>query len=79
MKGKTSFFYELAEIAFARLDRNLETLEEEEIDWKPANEANSIRWTLTHISYICNVYIPRAFQKNYEYEQAGRTTMGKLL
>ena len=48
-----------AEIAFARFDEATKNISKEEINWKPMEKANSIRWILTHLSQQWNVGIPR--------------------
>jgi len=68
MSGQVEFFKSLAEMAFGRLERATKELTEKEIDWRPLEEANSIRWILTHLSRICNVGFPRIFKGDPKYE-----------
>lgn len=70
MSGQVEFFKSLAELAFSRLERATGGLTEKEIDWRPMEEANSIRWILTHLSQICNVSFPRIFKGDPEYKPA---------
>ena len=71
MSVQVEFFKSLAETAFGRLARSTKELTEKEIDWRPLEEANSIRWILTHLSRICNVGFPRIFKADPEYTPAG--------
>lgn len=71
MSDKVEFYKSLAEMAFGRLERATKELSENEIDWRPLEEANSIRWILTHLSRICNVGFPRIFKGDPEYTPAG--------
>jgi hypothetical protein len=48
---------EYSEYVFERLDRILENLTEKEVDWRPTDESNDIRWILNHISRLLNVII----------------------
>ena len=70
MSGQIEFFKDLAEMAFGRLERATKELTEKEIDWRPLEEANSIRWILTHLSQICNVGFPRIFKGDPKYKPA---------
>lgn len=56
----------LAEVAFGRLDRGMEGLTEEELDWKSCEEANTIRWMLTHLAYEWNIFLPRFLGREVE-------------
>jgi len=71
MSEQAEFFKDLAELAFGRLERATKELTEKEIDWRPLEEANSIRWILTHLSRICNVGFPRIFRGDPDYTPAG--------
>lgn len=70
MSGDVEFLKGLAEMAFGRLERATKELTEKEIDWRPLEEANSIRWILTHLSRICNVGFPRIFKGDPDYTPA---------
>lgn len=71
MSGQVEFFKSLGETAFGRLERSTKELTKKEIDWRPMEEANSIRWILTHISRICNVGFPRIFKGDSTYTPKG--------
>ncbi len=55
------------EFGITRLEWDLNKLDNETLNWKITPEANSVRWLLTHISMILNVYLPRAFTNNLKY------------
>ena len=44
-----------------------ENLDDEIFDWKMTAQSNSIRWVLSHISLILNVFFPRAITGDLEY------------
>ena len=44
-----------------------ENLEDNVFDWKMTNQSNSIRWVLSHIAIILNVYFPRAITGDLKY------------
>jgi len=44
-------------LALDRLDRTVENLREDDLDWRPCEGANSVRWILTHTAQLGNVYI----------------------
>ncbi len=64
MSDKVKLIKTLAEIAFERFDEATKDLSEKEIDWRPVEETNSIRWILTHLSRQWNVGIPRVLKGN---------------
>jgi uncharacterized damage-inducible protein DinB len=44
-----------------------ENVDDELFDWKITRQSNSIRWVLSHISIILNVFFPRAITGNLNY------------
>ena len=50
MSEKVESLKVFANLAFGRFDNTMKDLKESEIDWKPVEEANNIRWILTHLS-----------------------------
>lgn len=68
MDQKVELIKEFAEIAFYRFDQATKDLSEKEIDWKPVESANSIRWILTHLSQQWNVGILRILREDPEYK-----------
>ena len=71
MSEKVEMIRRFAEISFDRFDRAAKDLSEKEIDWRPMEEANSIRWILTHLSQEWNVGIPRILKGDPEYKPEG--------
>lgn len=55
------------EFGLTRLEWDLRNLDDGCLDWRPSPEANSVRWLLTHISMVLNVYLPRALTGDLEY------------
>jgi hypothetical protein len=67
-KDTLKFF---AENAFARCDRAFKDITEKEIEWRPVQESNNIRWILTHLSTEWNVGLPRMIKGDAKYKPAG--------
>ena len=55
------------EYGLTRLKWDLRELNDETLNWRITQEANSVKWLLTHISMILNVYFPRAITNNLKY------------
>jgi len=68
MDQKAELMKEIAEIAFYRFDQATKDLSEKEIDWKPVESANSIRWILTHLSQQWNGGILGILRGDPDYE-----------
>lgn len=68
MDQKVELVKEFAEIAFYRFDQATKDLSEKEIDWKPVELANSIRWILTHLSQQWNAGILGILRGDPEYK-----------
>ena len=60
-----------ANTAFGRYETTMKDLKESDIDWKPVEEANSIRWILTHLSNQWNVGFQRTFRGDNGWKPAG--------
>lgn len=58
-------------IGLDRLDGLTKELDEELLDWRPEPEANSLRWILTHESYILHVVLPWVFSGRRGYRTEG--------
>ncbi|TRO48647.1 DinB family protein, partial [Candidatus Bathyarchaeota archaeon] len=58
-------------IGLDRLDGLTKELDEELLDWRPEPEANSLRWILTHESYILHVVLPWVFRGRRGYRPEG--------
>lgn len=59
---------EHVEYVFELFERTITDLTEEELDWRPTEEANNIRWILTHLSRICNVSLPSRIKGEPSYK-----------
>jgi len=68
MSDKVELIKTFAELAFERFDSAMKDLSEKEIDWRPMEETNSIRWILTHLAQQWNVGIHRILKGNPEYK-----------
>jgi hypothetical protein len=71
MSEKVESLKAFANLAFGRFDNTMKDLKESEIDWKPVEEANNIRWILTHLSQQWNVGFQRTFRGDNNYKPAG--------
>jgi hypothetical protein len=58
-------------LAFGRFDNSMKDLKESEIDWRPVEEANNIKWILTHLSQQWNVGFQRTFKGDNSYKPRG--------
>ena len=61
----------MAVIGLDRLDGLTKDLDEKLLDWRPEPEANSLRWILTHESYILHVVLPRVLRGRRGYKPEG--------
>ena len=61
----------MAVIGLDRLDGLTKNLDEKLLDWRPEPEANSLRWILTHESYILHVVLPRVLRGRRDYKPEG--------
>ena len=71
MSEKLEAIKAYANTAFGRFDMTMKDLKESEIDWKPVEEANNIKWILTHLSQQWNVGFQRNFRGDNGYKPAG--------
>jgi hypothetical protein len=71
MSEKVESLKAFANLAFGRFDNTVKDLKESEIDWKPVEEANNLRWILTHLSQQWNVGFQRTFRGDNNYKPAG--------
>jgi hypothetical protein len=60
-----------AELVFGRFDNSVKDLKEAEAEWKPASEANNIKWILTHLSQQWNIGVTRAIKNDPTFKPAG--------
>jgi hypothetical protein len=68
MPDEVEFIKTLAKMAFERFDWATKDLSKNEIDWRPMEETNSLRWILTHLSQQWNVGIPRILKGDPDYK-----------
>ncbi|MDH5449647.1 MAG: DinB family protein [Candidatus Bathyarchaeota archaeon] len=68
MSEKVEMINAFAKLAFERFDGTMKNLSEKELDWRPTEETNSIRWILTHLSQQWNVGIYRILRGDPEYK-----------
>ena len=68
MPNEVELIKKFAEMAFERFEEATKDLSEKEIDWRPLEETNSMRWILTHLSQQWNVGIPRILKGDPEYK-----------
>ena len=71
MSEKIESLKSVANVAFGRFDMTMKDLKESEIDWKPVDEANNIKWILTHLGQQWNVGFQRTFRGDNNYKPAG--------
>lgn len=71
MSEKVEILKEYAEYVFNRFGRTIEGLAEEELDWSPMEESNSMRWILNHLSRIVNVYAMMYIKGDPDYVPEG--------
>lgn len=57
--GKTDTIKEFAALGFSRLDRALDGMTEEQLDWMSCSEANTIRNIVTHLISEWYGFVPR--------------------
>jgi hypothetical protein len=70
MSERIQVLRELAQYVFNRFERTSKDLTEEEMEWRPTDESNDIRWILTHISVIINLYVPQAICRDSSFYPA---------
>ena len=71
MSEKVEILKEYTEYAFNRFERTIEGLAEQELDWKPMEESNNMRWILNHLSRIVNVYAMMYIRGEPDYVPEG--------
>jgi hypothetical protein len=68
MPDEVELIKKFAEMAFQRFEEAAKDLSEREIDWRPLEETNSLRWILTHLAQQWNVGIPRILKGDPDYK-----------
>jgi hypothetical protein len=56
------------EYVFELFEKTIDGINEEELDWRPTEEANNIRGIITHLSRICNVSLPSRIKGDPYYK-----------
>ena len=56
---------DFADYIFNRLENIADELGEEEMQWRPVEESNSIYWILTHTTRIAYLLIPQVLNETY--------------
>jgi len=68
MSGRADETVAFAEMAWKRFDDSVKDLNEKEVDWRIAPEANNIRWILTHISWEWNLRVQQVLKADPSYQ-----------
>jgi hypothetical protein len=71
MSERVKVIKAIAIIGLDRLDGLTKELDEGLLDWRPEPEANTVRWILTHESYILHVVLPWVFRGRRGYRPEG--------
>ena len=71
MSEKVEAMKSMAEMYLGRFDNATKDLAAKEIEWRPVEEANNIRWILTHLSQEWNVGIPRVLKGDPSHKPQG--------
>lgn len=58
MPEKLYYLNEFTESVYIRIEKTLENLTQEEIEWKPTPQTNNIKWILTHLVRISKLLLP---------------------
>lgn len=71
MSEKISAMRIFSQFGLDRLGWEVRGVTEDLLDWKYSEGANTIRWLLTHVSEVLNVYFPRALTGDLQYRPEG--------
>jgi hypothetical protein len=71
LSAKTKILKEYAEYHFNSLEEALKGLDENEANYKPTDESNSIEWIVNHLCRISNTALPRIIKGNPDYKPIG--------
>ena len=58
MPEKLYYLNEFTESVYDRIEKTLENLTQEEIEWNPTHQTNNINWILTHLVRISKLLLP---------------------
>ena len=68
MSAKAQILKELTEYHYNTLEDTLRGLDEQEANYKPTEESNSIEWEVNHLCRISNVALPRILRGDTNYK-----------
>jgi len=71
MSERAEVIKAITAIGLDRLDGLTKELDAVLLDWRPEPEANTLRWILTHESYILHVVLPRVLHGGRGYRPEG--------
>ncbi|OGD58187.1 hypothetical protein A3K78_01045 [Candidatus Bathyarchaeota archaeon RBG_13_52_12] len=71
MSAKAKTLKEYAEYHFSSLEEALKGLDEDEANYKPTDESNSIEWIVNHLCRISNTALPRIIKGDPDYKPIG--------
>ncbi len=67
MSERAETIKDFARMGFDHLGRATKELKPEQLDWRSCSEANTVRWILTHVTNMTQVYIPRVLKGEMSY------------
>jgi len=62
MPEKMYYLNEFTESVYSRIEKTLENLTQEEIEWSPTPQSNNIKWILTHLVRISKLLLPQVIK-----------------
>lgn len=62
MPEKMYYLNEFTESVYSRIEKTMESLSREEIEWKPTPQTNNIKWILTHLVRISKLLLPQVIK-----------------
>ncbi len=71
MSAKIQILKEYIEYQFNSLEEALKGLDEDEANYKPTDESNSIEWIVNHLCRISNTALPRIIKGDPNYKPIG--------
>ena len=71
LSAKARILKEFAEYHFNSLEEALKGLDEDEANYKPTDESNSIEWIINHLCRISNTALPRIIKGDPNYKPIG--------
>jgi len=71
LSAKIQILKEYIEYQFNSLEEALKGLDEDEANYKPTDESNSIEWIVNHLCRISNTALPRIIKGDPNYKPIG--------